>query len=304
MPVAVRAMAAGIVREPWDAAPASPAQERFQRELLAMGNLPSPPEVAQRVLATANREDADVRQLAALISCDQALAARLLRLANGALFAVRSRVTAIGQAVALLGVGRVRDLVLGLAVWGGFAGATGSGRRHAHALWLHAAMVAATAKLLAERGRLDAGAAFTAGLLHDIGKLVFGLRLGDSYWALVDDAGERGAPLATVETETFGCHHATVAGWLLQLWQLPPELVGAVARHHDALDAAYGFDVTAAVALANRLVAATDPRSGTLVAPDTAAELAGLAPDLAPDWPAVHARLASERDAVASLFAA
>src|SRR5262245_58414477 len=104
-------------RDPWDAPARSPAQERFYRELMAADQLPSPPEVAQRMLVAVNRDDVRVQDLAKLIARDQALTARLLRLANSAFFAIRSRVTSIPQAVTLLGFVRVRDLVLGLSVW-------------------------------------------------------------------------------------------------------------------------------------------------------------------------------------------
>src|SRR5262245_25920746 len=74
----------------WDTPTRSPALERFYRELMAVDKLPSPPEIAQRMLVAVNHEDTDVRKLAALISRDQSVAARLLRLANSAFFAMRT----------------------------------------------------------------------------------------------------------------------------------------------------------------------------------------------------------------------
>src|SRR5262245_19089049 len=222
-------------RRSWDVAPASPIQERFYRELMAAHRLPSAPEIARRMLAAVNREDTNVQPLTDLISRDQALAARLLQLANSAFFAVRARVTSIPHAVTLLGYERVRDVALGLSVWGALGGSSKSERRHRRALWQHSTMVAAAAEKLVEATGGDGPSAFAAGLLHDVGKLVLGLRLGESYWALLDEAFEYGQTAATVETDAFGCHHATVGGWFLQIWQLPPELIDPVALHHEAL---------------------------------------------------------------------
>src|SRR5690242_5603477 len=132
-------------RRAWDGPARSPALERFYRELMAVDKLPSAPEIARRTLATVNRDTASLHDLTALIARDQALAARLLRIANAAFFAVRGKVSSIPQAVTLLGFARVRELVLGLSVWGALEGNSASARRFRKRLWVHSAMVAAAA---------------------------------------------------------------------------------------------------------------------------------------------------------------
>jgi putative nucleotidyltransferase with HDIG domain len=265
--------------------------------------LPSAPEIAQRMLVTVNREETTVNDLAVLIARDQSLAARLLRLANSSFFAIPARVTSIPQSVTLLGFARVRDLVLGLSVWTAFDTNDVAGRRYRSRMWMHTAMVAATAKALIERTGGDGATAFAAGLLHDVGKLVLGLRLGASYWGLLDEAAARGENAATVELEAFGCHHATVGGWLLQLWQLPPSLVDPVALHHDQLSAEYGMDIPAAIAVSDRLVNATDPDSG-VARDEVLAEVREFAPGLldTADWRDMYGGLAREQKAVAGIF--
>lgn len=291
------------LRRAWDAPERSPVQERFYRDLMAADKLPSAPEIAQRVLIAVNREDASIDHLAKLIVRDQSLAARLLRLANSAFFALPARVTNIPHAVTLLGFDRVRDIVLGLSVWNVLDNRDPAGHRFRKNLWMHSATVAAAARMLAEQTGADGGTAFAAGLMHDIGKLVLGMRLGGTYWAMLDDAIQRGVSAADAETEALGCHHGTVGGWLLQLWQLPPALVDPVAMHHDPLVATYGMDVVSAVAVADRLVSATDPQSGT--AHDTAmAEIQAFAPGLleADAWREQYGRLVHEQHAISGLF--
>lgn len=268
-----------------------------------MDQLPSPPEIAQRMLVAVNRDDVDVRQLAALIARDQSLTARLLRLANSAFFSIRTKVTSIPQATTLLGFARVRDLVIGLSVWTALEGKSAAGRRHRRTMWMHTAMVAATAKTLAEQTGDDGAEAFAGGLLHDVGKLVLGLRLGDSYWALLEEAQESGRPAEEVETESFGCQHATVGGWLLQLWRLPPALVDGVALHHEPLMPDFGVDLPAAVAVADRLVNSTDAASG-VARDEVLDEVRTFAPGLlsAETWREMYAGLAREQQAIAGIF--
>ncbi len=301
-----RMSAAGVQRVErgaWDAAARSAAQERFYRELMAAQQLPSPPEVAQRMLLTVNRDDVRVDELTKLIARDQSLTASLLRLANSAFFAIRTRVTSIPQAVTLLGFGRVRDLVLGLSIWTSLDGKDPVGRQYRRKMWAHTAMVAAAAKMLAERTGGDGGAAFAAGLLHDVGKLILGLRLGATYWDLLDAAPAEDKTAAEIEIATFGCHHGIVGGWLLQLWQLPPALVHPVAMHHDPLDPTFGFDVTTAVAVADRLVNATDGASGVARA-DVLDEVRAFAPGLlgSDEWQQLYAGIQREQQAVAGIF--
>jgi HD-like signal output (HDOD) protein len=290
-------------RSSWVEPPRSPALERFYRELMSTQQLPSAPEVAQRMLVAVNRDDSCVEDLAKLISRDQSLTARLLRLGNSSFFAIRGGVRSIPQAVTLLGFARVRDIVLGLSVWSTLKGNDPRGKEYRRKMWIHTATVAAAAKMLAERTGGDGATAFAAGLMHDVGKLVLGMRLGKTYWALLDEADERGENAAAVELEAFGCTHAVVGGWMLQLWQLPGTLVDPVATHHDPLDPTYGMDIAAAVAVANRLVNATDPNSGE-ASGEVMDEIREFAPGLldSDSWKEMYAGLSREKQAVASIF--
>jgi HD-like signal output (HDOD) protein len=130
---------------------------------------------------------------------------------------------------------------------------------------------------------------------------VLGVRLGEPYWKLLDQAAEQGESAMAVETAAFGCHHGTVGGWLLQLWRLPPALVDPVARHHEPLDARYGLDASAVVGIADRLVHAGEPGHSTDA---IIAELDGFAPGLlaADDWRALYPDLAGEQQAIAGMF--
>lgn len=289
-------------RRVWDA-PERPAPlERFYRQLMAMDKLPSAPEVAQKMLVLVNNDEVDFRKLGAMIQKDPSLAARLLRIANSALFAARSKVSSVDQAVMMLGAKRVRELVLGLSVWGALDPKSVNGKRYRKQLWTHAATVAGAARVLAGKGGIDAGEVFSAGLLHDIGKLVLGLRLGDTYWCMLDEAIAGGRTADDVEMEAFGCHHGLVGGWLLQLWRLPPSLVDAVALHHETLDPEYGIDTAALIAVADRLVHASN--TGGEASAELVEEVRTFAPGLlsVEQWKEMYAEIQAEQAAVSGMF--
>jgi putative nucleotidyltransferase with HDIG domain len=287
----------------WRPPPRSPVQERFYRTLMQTKKLPSPPEIAEKVSEALKDDDVNTRQIADLIARDPALTASLLRLSNSALFASRMQVTNILQAVNMLGLMRVRDVVLGLSVWGKLDPQDENGRRWRRELWVHTANVAAAARTFAKTIGGDADAAFAAGLLHDVGKLVLGIQLGDSYWSMLDMAREQSSSSAGVEREAFGCDHSTVGGWLLELWKLPVPLVHAVALHHEPLATGAPVDLAGLIWIADRLVHGSDPATGE-VPPDVLIDIEAVAPALAtPErWRALHEELARERGAIEAIF--
>jgi HD-like signal output (HDOD) protein len=239
--------------------------ERFREELLGMQQLPAAPEIVQRILALMGREEASCNELAALVNRDPSLAARLLGLANSPFFAPANAITTIPQAVMVLGFSHVRDIVVGLSLWESLEAKDANARKRREALWRHSVAVASTARQLAERAGSDGGLAFIVGLLHDLGELVLGLRLGEAYWAMLDDAEERKHDLVALEHHWLGCDHAEVGRWLLDSWSLPSALVVGVAHHHLPLRAHSRKGTVAAVSAvtaADRLLKTTDAEHG------------------------------------------
>lgn len=289
-------------RRVWDAPERPPALERFYRQLMAMDKLPTAPEIAQKMLVLVNKDDVDFRELASMIEKDPSLAARLLRIANSALFAARSKVSSVNQAVTMLGAKRVRELVLGLSVWGALDPKSVNGKRYRKQLWTHASTVAGAARALSIRSGRDGSEAFCAGLLHDIGKLVLGLRLGDTYWEMLDEAIGGGRTARDVELEAFGCHHGIVGGWLLQLWRLPPALVDAVALHHETLEPAHGIDAAALISIADKLVCSTTADGET--SEELITEVRDFAPGLLDpeQWKQLYSDIMAEQAAVSGMF--
>jgi putative nucleotidyltransferase with HDIG domain len=232
---------------------------QFRAEVVARKNLPTIPTVLARILQLADSESASGKELIAVIEHDQSLTGKMLRLANSAFFGQSRRVATIPRAVVLLGFSTVRNLALGVKVWDALG--TGIARTRLDELWAHAVAVGVAAKMLA--GRLRAGdpdEAFTAGVLHDVGRLVLAMRFRDEYWQAVGDAGEV-EPIVARETERFGVDHAEVGGWMLEAWSLPPPIVETVRGHHGPEGRA---GIPGLLAIADRLVAWSDLASGEM----------------------------------------
>jgi len=229
---------------------------RFRAEVVARRNLPTIPIVLAKILSIVGNDSAGTRQLVEVIEKDQTLTAKLLRLANGAFFGQSRRVATVPRAILLLGFSTVRNLALGVKVWDALGAGVSTDRLEV--LWEHSVTVAMCARVLG--GRLhacDPDEAFTAGLLHDIGRLVIATRFRGLYWEVAEDGGE---PRAEAEQATFGVTHAEVGAWLLEAWRLPPTIVESVRLHH--MPDPRG-ELPSILALTNRLVRATDVAAGT-----------------------------------------
>jgi putative nucleotidyltransferase with HDIG domain len=189
------------------------------------------PAVALRVLQLAEDERSSANDLASIIATDQAMTAKLLRLANSAYFAAGREITTVRDAIVLLGMVEIRRLVLTTALMGQYT--TDSGTLNVAAFWGHALAVGMVAEVMARNTKLAVPEeAFTAGILHDIGKLVMAQYLKDHFDAAATFATTKGIPLHRSEAEVFGFDHALLGKRLAEAWRLPPGLVTAIAHHH------------------------------------------------------------------------
>src|SRR5262245_31222855 len=133
--------------------------------------LPVLPMVATQVLSLGQNEATDPAKLSAVIHCDQALAAHVLRIANSAAYAGGVACGSLPQAVSRLGMPSITDIAVAVAVQGAVFAGDGCGELFAQ-LWRHSVMTAFFSKEIARTRRRSAEVAFLCGLLHDIGKAV------------------------------------------------------------------------------------------------------------------------------------
>lgn len=214
-------------------------------------NMPPLPQVAQRVLAIVRDPEYSVDALVAVVRTDPALTARLLRLCNSALFRRSGEVRSIGDAVAYLGTRHLVKLVLVSCASTVFRNTGSSAYTEPNRLWQHTFAVATAAQWLAFRGGLEQpDAAFTAGILHNVGKVVLSQTTPAS--TSLPDAC---ADLCAAERHWFGIDHATAAGVVADAWHLPRELRFALRHHHDPAAWSGPSPLPALLATADDLVA-------------------------------------------------
>ena len=222
------------------------------RKTMATTALPSRPGVYMELNQVLTSPDWEPHQVSAVLERDVAMSAKVLQLANSALFGLTSTVTSVRDAVMYLGVDTIRSLALTAEAFGKVA-PRGDAGFSLDDFQAHAMLVARITASILPAGRTQQEAV-TAALLHDIGKLVL-ISDGDRRWAeLTDRARERRVPVHVVEAEADGVTHAHVGAHLLSLWGLPDGIVEAVAHHHDPSEVdGLAFDGVAAVHIANGL---------------------------------------------------
>jgi putative nucleotidyltransferase with HDIG domain len=215
-----------------------------------IGELPPLPRTYARLVEVLDNESAGAADLAAVVGSDIAVTAKILQLANSALFGTGRPVTTVTQAIPMLGTEALKSLVLSTALFDP-KGLPPRARVFAEQLHEHSSLIAGLASELAEEPHRRE--AFVAGMLHDVGRLVLASSVFDEPRAGSDWPEPRRAasppgpaPLA-VEAR-----HAKVGAYLLGLWGLPPTVIDAVARHHDEPTPATQ-PIASAVALAEHI---------------------------------------------------
>ena len=218
-------------------------------------NLPPSPKVLVKLLEVSHRPDQDVEQVVQMITHDPSLTAEVLKRCNSAFFGSERPAGDMFEAVTRLGFQEVYNTVV--ALFANDAILHPGYSPHVEILWRHSVAVGVGAGVLAEIVGDPVAHAFTAGLLHEVGKVVMISANAASYTMAVQDAAIMKCSVLATEKNHFGFDHTQLGECLLQRWKLPPDITAAV-RHHHCLEGAEPFQRLAAeVHLANLIAHAT-----------------------------------------------
>lgn len=209
--------------------------QSFLRELPKMRNdLPFSPEVFRKLFfQTGASSLASLEEVGKTLGNDQGLTTRVLSLANSAYYGLQAEVQSVSRAAAVLGMAEIRNIVLTLGVNGLTRGRAMPAGFNLGEYWRHqffVAMIAREISRITEVGNPDN--LFTAGLLHDIGKLIIAMRRPDAWEAIRELADAEDMLDAEAEEEYWGLDHAVIGALVLKSWDLPPALVEPVNWHH------------------------------------------------------------------------
>lgn len=202
------------------------------RDLLTKTNkLPNVPEVVRQLIQQLNNPAADYGEIAEKVAQDQTLSLKILRLVNSAHFGLKRKVSSIDQAVVMLGMVRLKTMVIASGIAGSVKDVEGLDLKK---FWGESFRVAALAKWCAERDTdVDPDIAFTAGLIHNIGLLLLHLAQPEHALAIQSIIKDRGCSRSEAEMEQLGFTSPEAGQALLDMWNFPAELGIAARQHKD-----------------------------------------------------------------------
>lgn len=218
-------------------------REKLLSKLEKIHNLPTLPVVIDKLGAAVRDPDTDAKKIALIIEDDPAMMARILKVVNSAFYGVMEPIHSVQNAVARMGFTAVNNIAMSTAVFSTF-GRQGETDFSREEFWRHSICCGIACNVLYERVRGNVKKHYSkdtlhlAGLLHDIGKIIFEQFFHPEFMQAVRKSSEQKVPLYQTEIETMGIDHSEVGAWLAAKWNLSAELTAVIRWHHDPAKAA------------------------------------------------------------------
>lgn len=202
-------------------------------------DLPALPGIVARVLEETEDPNGSAQSVEKLLSSDQALASKVLRVVNSAYYGLSGQITSLSQAIMILGMTQVRNLVLSVSALSVLKPRTPRQQEILKLFWLHAFGTAAATQLIAQQKRMrvnDCEALFLGGLLHDVGKLFLYSMFTQTYDQVIKYAQEKQIPVLEAESKMLGLTHGDIGATMAAAWKLPESLGHIIARHEGPFE--------------------------------------------------------------------
>lgn len=216
--------------------------------------LPTLPQVAVTLMNLLDDPSTSANEINRVMARDPALASKILKLVNSAYYGLSNKVSSLNQSIVILGFRTVKSVALSASVMGLFKGPKRSGLFDRTQFWKHSIVCACVARLTAGKQRgMDVEMAFSAGLLHDIGKQVMEHYAPEETDQVITTAEKERCSFIEAERMLFDVDHAELGGWLAETWDLPRGLQDAIKEHHDTANMTSDPQMTAVIQFANYL---------------------------------------------------
>ncbi|MCB2185291.1 MAG: HDOD domain-containing protein [Deltaproteobacteria bacterium] len=225
------------------------------RQLLdKIERLPAMPGVARFVLEQTSDPDFSMEKLVKVVSLDPGITANVLRVCNSPFFGLRNKAASLTQAIPLIGVNNLLDVVLSSGISQFFQEGQNGYRLARGQLWRHSMATALVAKHLAQLINFgEVQIVYTGALLHDAGKLVLSEFVEQRFHEIERLVAEEGAYEVYAEKQVLGVDHAQLGGLMAKKWKFPISIRECIIFHHTPQKAARPRTVTNLVSLANYL---------------------------------------------------
>ena len=212
------------------------AGERYRRVIENIENLPALPAIVTKLLQVVNSPDTSADDASKLIQTDPALTSKVIRLANSAFYGMPRSVSSVSSAIVILGFNVIRSVSLSASIMKMFVDPAKRAVDRDR-FWKHSVVIAIAAKELVRHlmsyKLYDPEGAFCAGILHDIGKLIFNEYIPADYMEVCRFSRENGIPMIDAETRLLGINHAEMGRILADKWSLPLDLELSMVFHHQ-----------------------------------------------------------------------
>jgi len=204
-------------------------------------DLPTLPVVVDRIISVASDEKTTTDELAEVISYDQGMTNKLLKLSNSIYYAQKTKVETIKRAITVIGFDEIIGIALGMGILSSFTDKSGLSL-DMKALWIHGIGVATVSKELAKRTNTAiANKIFIPALLHDMGKVIFSVYMKDEYRKVRQIAMDKKRPLYFAEKAIFKLDHAILSALLMKRWNFPQSIIIPCRFHHSPESAPIKF---------------------------------------------------------------
>lgn len=211
-------------------------EQSILQQLDRIEKLPTLPVVVNQLnqLIASNRSS--MAQIAVVIARDQAIASRVIRLVNSAFYGLQGRVTSIQQAITLLGLNTVKNLVIGVAVVKAFENPGKPALFDRQKFWLHSFACAVLSREIARLRRCaEPEDYFMSGLLHNIGILVLDQFFNEKFVAILNECTKNRSDYTDTEKNIIGTTHCEIGEYLSKKWHIPDILSISIKYHHTPL---------------------------------------------------------------------
>jgi putative nucleotidyltransferase with HDIG domain len=236
------------------ALPANINEDQIKRVISVTGNLPPVPHVAAKMMELVGDEGTSVRELQKVISVDQALTARILKMANSVFYSFDQKISTLSHAIVILGFRAVQSMAIAASSRSLFVKKGAQFGLKEKLLWEHSIGVAFGCRQVSRIVSYEAEeTAFIAGLLHDIGKAVLNQVIPKKYGKIVEQVYNDGKSFQEVETEVLGFDHSHIGALIAQKWNFSWDMVETIAYHHSPEAENRGGNLSAILAISNSL---------------------------------------------------